>query len=147
MEQLILATKIAFANTFAFYLKASNYHWNVEGMFFQQLHSLFGGIYEEVQGSIDDFAEKIRQLDSYAPGSFARLAELAQIEDETKIPPAKVMIERLLADNDIVVASLNQLFQLADSNNEQALADWAAERLDAHKKHGWMLRATLKERG
>lgn len=147
MEQLILAAKVAFANTFAFYLKASNYHWNVEGMFFQQLHALFGGIYEETQGSIDAFAEKIRQLDSYAPGSFARLAELSQIEDETKIPPAKVMIERLLADNDIVINSLNQLFELADSNNEQALADWAAQRLDAHKKHGWMLRATLKERG
>ena len=147
MEQLILATKIAFANSFAFYLKASNYHWNVEGMFFQQLHELFGNIYEEVQGSLDQFAEKIRQLDSYAPGSFMRLAELSQIEDEAKIPPARVMIERLLADNNTVIDSLNQLFELADSNNEQALADWAAARLDAHKKHGWMLRATLKDRG
>ena len=147
MEQLILATKVAFANSFAFYLKASNYHWNVEGMFFQQLHELFGNIYEEVQGSIDAFAEKIRQLDSYAPGSFARLAELSQIEDETKIPPAKVMLERLLNDNDVVINSLNQMFELADSNGDQALADWAAARLDAHKKHGWMLRATLKDRG
>ena len=147
MEQLILATKIAFANSFAFYLKASNYHWNVEGMFFQSLHELFGNIYEEVQGSIDEFAEKIRTLDSYAPGSFARLAELSQIEDETKIPPAKIMLERLLNDNDVVINSLNQMFELADSNGDQALADWAAARLDAHKKHGWMLRATLKDRG
>ena len=116
-------------------------------MFFQSLHELFGNIYEEVQGSIDEFAEKIRTLDSYAPGSFARLAELSQIEDETKIPPAKVMLERLLNDNDVVINSLNQMFELADSNGDQALADWAAARLDAHKKHGWMLRATLKDRG
>jgi starvation-inducible DNA-binding protein len=146
MEQLLLATKIAFANSFAFYLKAANYHWNVEGMFFVQLHELFGKIYEEVQGDLDRFAEEIRALDSYAPASFSRLGELSAIEDETKVPPATIMLERLLVDNEQVYNSLEQAFDFANRANLQGLANFLAERMDAHKKHGWMLRSTLKSR-
>lgn len=146
MSDVILATKVAFSNSFAFYLKAANYHWNVEGMFFTQLHDLFGNIYAEVQGSLDQFAEEIRALDSYAPASFSRLAELSTIEDETKVPPSKAMIERLLMDNDQVIASLNAAFEVVNAANIQGLADFLAGRLDAHAKHGWMLRSTLKTR-
>jgi starvation-inducible DNA-binding protein len=64
MDELIKATKIAFATEFSFYLKAHYFHWNVEGPDFKEYHDLFGVIYEEVYGSIDDFAENIRKLGS-----------------------------------------------------------------------------------
>jgi starvation-inducible DNA-binding protein len=146
MEQLLLSSKISFASSYAFVVKAQNYHWNVEGMFFVQLHDLFGKIYSEVQESIDVFAEQIRALDSYVPGSFARFTELSKIEDETKIPTAKTMAERLLSDNEILIASLNETFKLAEEFNQQGFVDFIAGRIDAHKKHSWMLRSILKER-
>lgn len=146
MEQLLLSSKISFASSYAFVLKSQNYHWNVEGMFFVQLHDLFGKIYEEVQESIDVFAEQIRALDSYVPGSFARFAELSRIEDETKIPTAKTMVERLLSDNEILLSSLNETFKLAEEFDQQGFVDFIAGRIDAHKKHSWMLRSTLKDR-
>jgi len=46
-----------------------------------------------------------------------------------------------------VIDSLNKLFELADAQNEQGLADWAAGRLDSHKKHAWMIRSSLKKTG
>jgi hypothetical protein len=55
-----LALKTAFASEYAFVIKAQNFHWNVEGMFFEQFHALFGGIYEETYSSIDSFAENLR---------------------------------------------------------------------------------------
>ena len=51
-EQLHKLAKIAFASEFSFYLKAHQFHWNIEGMFFEPLHNLFGKIYEEVYDSI-----------------------------------------------------------------------------------------------
>ena len=60
MSDLSKAAKIAFSSEFAFYLKAHNFHWNIEGPDFLEYHELFGKIYEEVYSSIDDFAEKIR---------------------------------------------------------------------------------------
>jgi starvation-inducible DNA-binding protein len=144
MDELKQALKQAFANSFAFYLKAHYFHWNVEGMLFSQFHDFFGNIYREVYSSIDPFAENIRMIDSYAPGSFSRLSQLAEINDEERIPPAKNMLEILLQDNDIVLESIKTAYDAAESVGAVGLGDFLAGRQDAHLKHGWMLRATLK---
>ena len=144
MDELKQALKQAFANSFAFYLKAHYFHWNVEGMLFSQFHDFFGNIYQEVYASIDPFAENIRKIDSYAPGSFSRLSQLAEINDEERIPPAKNMLEILLRDNDIVLESIKTAYDAAESVGAVGLSDFLAGRQDAHMQHGWMLRATLK---
>jgi starvation-inducible DNA-binding protein len=146
MDELVQAMKKALADTFAFYLKAHGFHWNVEGRTFAQDHEFFGTIYEEVYGSLDKFAEEIRVMDAYAPASFARFSELTDIEDEIKILTAQGMFEKLLADNAIVMASVEQAYVLAEAARNFGLSDFLAGRQDAHAKHGWMIRATLKQR-
>lgn len=146
MDELVQAMKKALADTFAFYLKAHGFHWNVEGRTFAQDHEFFGSIYEEVYGSLDKFAEEIRTMDAYAPASFARFSELTSIEDEIKILTAQGMFEKLLADNSIVLASVQQAYALAEAAGNHGLSNFLAERQDAHAKHAWMIRATLKQR-
>ena len=146
MDELVQAMKKALADTFAFYLKAHGFHWNVEGRTFLQDHELFGNIYEEVYGSLDKFAEEIRTMDAYAPASFARFSELTTIEDEIKILNAQGMLEKLLADNSVVMASVEQAYELAEAAHNHGLSNFLAERQDAHAKHAWMLRSTLKQR-
>ena len=144
MEELQKAAKVAFASEFSFYLKVHQFHWNVEGMFFKQFHDLFGGIYEEVYDSIDDFAEKIRSLGTYMPGSYTRFSMLTQIEDETQILDSKQMVIELLNDNEKMVKILKLVFDLSEREGEHGFSDFIAGRMDAHRKHGWMLRSTLK---
>jgi starvation-inducible DNA-binding protein len=146
MDELVQAMKKALADTFAFYLKAHGFHWNVEGRTFAQDHAFFGTIYEEVYSSLDRFAEEIRTMDAYAPASFARFSELTTIEDEIKILNAQGMLEKLLADNSIVMASVEQAYELAEAAHNHGLSNFLAERQDAHAKHAWQLRATLKQR-
>jgi starvation-inducible DNA-binding protein len=144
MEELIKALKIAFASEFSFYLKSQYFHWNVEGENFQQYHELFGNIYSEVYGSIDDFAENIRKVGSYTPGSFERFSMLSKIDDETEIPDARTMTEILLEDSDKLAGIFKFVFAIAEREGEHGLSDFLAGRQDAHRKHSWMLRATLK---
>ena len=144
MDELIKALKIAFATEFSFYLKAHYFHWNVEGPNFKEYHDLFGTIYEEVYGSIDDFAENIRKLNSYTPGSFTRLSMLTQIDDEMEVPNAEAMVAELLQDSDKSVKIFKMVYDIAEENGEHGLSNFLAERMDAHRKHSWMLRATLK---
>ncbi len=144
MEQLHHLAKIAFASEFSFYLKAHQFHWNVEGMFFKQLHDLFGGIYDEVYSSVDDFAEKIRSLGTYMPGSYTRLSMLSQIDDETEILEGTAMVHELLKDNEKMKVILKKLFEVSEAAGEHGFSDFIASRIDAHAKHGWMLKATLK---
>ena len=138
--------KILLATEYAFSLKAQLFHWNVEGPDFAQLHEFFGNLYEEVyNNSIDRTAEYIRTLDDYAPGSYERFGELSTIKGQTKIPRARLMIEELLANNSQMLDLLNETFATAEQENQQGIVNFIAERIDAHQKHGWMLRSFLKD--
>ena len=138
--------KILLATEYAFAVKAQLFHWNVEGSDFAQLHEFFGNIYEEVNdNAIDRTAEFIRSLDEYTPGSFERFQELSQINGQTKIPRARLMLEELYADNSKLIGRLQQCFESATNERQEGIANFIAERLDAHGKHGWMLRSFLKD--
>jgi len=140
------ALKTLLATSYAFVIKAQNFHWNVEGPDFPQYHEFLGNLYEEVyDNAIDQTAELIRQLDSYTPGSITRFAELSQIPDQTKIPRAELMIAELEQDNAKLLAMWKEAFPIAEQENEQGIADFIASRIDAHGKHGWMLRSILKK--
>lgn len=138
--------KTLLATEYAFVIKGQFFHWNVEGSDFAQLHEFFGDLYNEVyDNSIDKTAEYIRTLDDYAPGSFDRFRELTQIPGQTKVPRARLMIEELLQDNQRMIELLNQCFSSAEAENQQGIANFIAERIDAHGKHSWQLRSFLKD--
>ncbi len=144
MDKYHLALKTAFASEYSFFLKAQNFHWNVEGPLFVQLHDLFGKIYEEVYDSIDTFAEELRALDTYAPASLQKFSMLSAVNDENSIPEWSQMLQELLADSDKMAEIFKITFDLAEQNGDHGLADFLAGRQDAHKKHSWMLRSSLK---
>ena len=122
--------KTLLATEYAFVIKAQLFHWNVEGPDFAQLHEFFGEIYNEVyDNSIDQTAEYIRTLDDYTPGSFERFQELSEIQGQTKIPRARLMIEELLSDNSVMIGLLNRTFESAQSQRQEGIANFIAERI------------------
>jgi starvation-inducible DNA-binding protein len=136
--------KKSLADTFAFYLKTQFYHWNVEGSDFYQYHELFGDIYEEVQESVDMLAEQIRTLDEYAPGSLSRFKELTSITEDTTIPNSTTMARNLLVENSKVIMSLTAAYQQAEEDGKLGVSNFLQDRLTAHRKHEWFLRASTK---
>lgn len=137
--------KIAFASEFNFYLRTHACHWNVQGSDFSQYHDLFGSIYQEVYGSIDTFAENIRKLGAVVDVDNINersMVNLPDIEDNTAEIP--VMVEMLLVDNEKLVKLFAMVYKMAEAEGEFGLANFLADRQDAHRKHGWMLKASLK---
>jgi len=143
-EKYHLALKTAFASSYSFVLKAQNFHWNVEGPLFVQLHELFGNIYEEVYGSIDTFAEELRALQIYTPASLQKFSMLSLVQDENEIKDFQSMLRELLTDSEKMAQLYKVVFDMAEANGDHGLADFFAGRQDAHKKHSWMLRSCLK---
>ena len=136
--------KVLQASSFSLYLKAANFHWNTEGPNFPQNHEFLGDFYSEIYDTIDRIAEYVRALDSYAPGSFTRFQELTIIEDcMEQLPPTEQFTE-LLADSNSLLVYLNDTFLIATVENQQGIANFIAERVDAMQKHNWMLRSILK---
>jgi starvation-inducible DNA-binding protein len=139
------ALKTFLASTFAYYLKAHNFHWNVEGPDFVQLHEIFSNIYEDAYSAVDPTAEYIRTLEEFAPGSFERFQELSQIQGQIKIPRARLMIEELLADTQTMVDMSKSLFDTAAADGREDIANFAAERQSQHGKYRWQLRSLLQD--
>lgn len=144
MDKFTNQLKIAFASQYAFALKAQNFHWNVEGSDFYQLHNLFEDIYNEVYDSIDDFAENIRKIKAYTPASLSRFSTLTEIDDESSVLMPESMISELLLDAEKMQEIMKVLFVQSEANKEYGLSDFIAGRQDAFAKHAWFLRATLK---
>ena len=144
MDELSELLKKSLATTFAFYLKAHNFHWNVEGPFFSQYHSFFETLYTDAFEATDGLAEHIRALNVYAPGSFKRFGELSSIQDELTVPNAAGMLNRLYDDNNAVIATLVPAMKAAEAVGQMGISNYLQDRIDIHNKHAWMLRATKK---
>ena len=53
-------------------------------------------------------------------------------------------MKELLADSDRMADIFRITFDMAEANGDHGLSNFLADRQDAHKKHSWMLRASLK---
>jgi starvation-inducible DNA-binding protein len=136
--------KKTLADTFTFSLKAQFYHWNIEGPDFVQYHDFLGEVYQDVQESVDTIAELIRTLDEYAPGTLRRLNELTSITESEEIPGGLQMIRNLYTENLKVIASIMSSYKDATEAGEEGIANYLQDRIQAHEKHGWMLRSIIK---
>lgn len=147
LNTLIGSLKTYLSDSFAVYVKASYFHWNIEGPDFFQYHELLGKIYEDIQGTVDPIAENIRKLGGYAPGSFGRFQELTSITEASKIiPPALAMLKELHDDIEKLIVSNERAYELAEINHEHGISDFLAGRDGMLKKWRWFLRATLVNR-
>ena len=144
MAELVQQMKVVLASNFAMYLKAHNFHWNVEGPDFQEYHAFLGNLYTELWGAVDDIAESIRTLDAYVPGSLGRFTQLSVIDDQINIPSPKAMISELSSDNTKLLSELAKAYRLAEEANKLGVSNFLQDRITAHDKHGWMLRAMVK---
>ena len=146
MEQVVEKAKVLLGNMFVLYMKAHAYHWNYIGPEFPQYHEYFGEFYESVHGELDTIAEHIRQMDSFAPGSMARLIELSEIKEDTQIPNPKKMFQNLLDANETVLVCLDECYRLSGEQKEWGWQNYVQDLITAHRKHRWMLKATLGQK-
>jgi len=138
------ALKTALADSYVFAVKTQHCHWNVTGPHFSEYHKFFGELYEEVNEGIDIIAENIRTLGVFSPASMTRFLQLTTIEEAINIPDALVMISKLAADNERVIASLTHAYELCEKHKHYGISNILQDRITAHQKHGWMLRSFTK---
>ena len=136
--------KAALADTYVFTVKIQNYHWNVTGPHFSEYHTFLGGLYAEINPAIDLIAEAMRTLDAIAPGSMKRFLELTTIEEAITVPDGLVMMSKLAADNERVLASLTAAYELCEKHKHFGISNMLQDRITAHQKHGWQLRSFIK---
>jgi starvation-inducible DNA-binding protein len=143
MEELVKQACKAFATHYHFMLKAQNYHWNVRGVDFLQYHELFGDIYEELEDSLDAFAEHIRGLQALVPAGFEYLLEYSELEDPKSDMSKDDMVYTLYRDNAKIVKAITDAYNLSELNHEYGFSAFLTDRLAQQRKHGWQLYSSM----
>jgi len=130
------------SNAIVLYFSAHRAHWNVEGVDFFEYHSLFEEIYSDTYGSIDSFAENIRKMGGFPP-NLSDMEDSAIYEDASATSDARELAMDLYSKNKDFIGVLKRGFDVANSANEQGVANFYAERIDMHEKWDWQLRSSL----
>ena len=127
------------------YIKTRNYHWNVVGSDFGELHKLFEGQYEQIEDFMDDTAERARALGGHALGTLAEYLKTARLKETPgRHPKAQAMVTDLLGDHEALVQSLRKDLQACqDKHGDAGTADFLTGLIQAHEKTAWMLRSHL----
>lgn len=136
--------KNVLADSYTLYLQTHNFHWNVTGPQFRELHLMFEEHYTELAQAVDDVAERIRTLGVVAPGTYKEFAKLSQVKEVDGVPQASEMVEILTKGHEQVVKTCRDVLKTAQQADDESSAALVSDRMRVHEKTAWMLRATLK---
>lgn len=130
------------ADTYTLYLQTHNFHWNVTGPQFRELHLMFEEHYTEMAIAVDDIAERIRTLGVVAPGTYKEFVNLSSIEEVDGVPSSSEMVILLTKGHEAVVKTARRVLAAAQEVDDESTAALVSDRMRLHEKTAWMLRAT-----
>lgn len=133
--------KVLLADSYTLYLQTHNFHWNVTGVRFRDLHLMFEEHYTELATAVDEIAERIRSLGVYAPGTYQAFSQLSAIESVEEIPSAEEMVTTLMQNHEQVVKTCRNALKAAQAADDESSASLISDRMVVHEKTAWMLRA------
>ena len=133
------------ADEYVLYTKTRNYHWNVVGPQFNDLHKFFETQYDALNEVVDEVAERSRTLGGPAIGTLAEMLDHARLKEHPKqYPDAKQMLANLVADHEAIVRTLRgDLAAAMDKFGDAGTSDFLTGLMEKHEKMAWMLRSFL----
>ena len=130
------------SDEYVLYTKTRNYHWNVTGPQFNDLHKFFEEQYTELNVVADDVAERARSLGGWALGTLKEFSQHARVNEYPgQYPQAREMIANLLADHETIVRQLRTDLETAEKQHDMGTNDFLTGLMEKHEKMAWMLRA------
>ena len=125
------------------YQKLRNYHWNVRGPMFFELHLKFEELYNAAALKVDEIAERVLALETKPLSTLkSQLAAATLVEDEGD-PDAKTMVANTLADLESLNTSIRALVGSAGEAGDDATVNLIEPFADEQEKTAWMLKAFL----
>ncbi len=144
-QQIVTLLNKRLADAFLLYTKTRNYHWNVTGIEFIQLHRFFEEQYDEIAEEIDEIAERVRQLGGVALGTLDEFKQNSVIEEQPgRVPSAEEMVQNLLSDHETIIRQLRKDGDTTEKLKDMGTNDFVIGLMEDHEKTAWLLRAHLE---
>jgi starvation-inducible DNA-binding protein len=133
------------ANWSLLYTKFHNYHWNVTGSTFFDLHQKFEQLYDEANHFVDELAERLLAIGGKPVATFPDILANASLQEAKGNESATDMIKQLVQDFAQLSGELRDSVQVADDAGDAPTADLFTDMLTKVEKHHWMFSAYLEK--
>jgi starvation-inducible DNA-binding protein len=145
LQSIAKLLNVLLADEFTLYAKTRNYHWNVTGPSFSEMHKFFEAQYEELDEMMDEVAERVRMLGHYSLGSLSAFSKNTRLTEGQDEDNTKKMVQNLLDDHETIIRMCrNDINTLNDKYKDAGNADFVTGIMKAHEKMAWMLRSYIE---
>ena len=127
------------------YQKLKNFHWNVEGGDFYDLHEQFQQGYQAVEGQIDEIAERIRILGLRPMSRMSDYLKHSNIEEAGADLSATEMVKEIINDYEILLSYMIEAIEHADATADLSTSLLITEFMRQTEKSHWRLTSFSKK--
>ena len=133
------------ADEHVLFIKTRNYHWNIEGSNFMEMHKFYESQYTELAEAIDEVAERVRKIGHYAEGRMKDYLKLASLEEGEYSNDQQKQLKSLLDDHETLIRGIRKNIDVTgEEHKDLGTADFLTGLLKDHERWAWMIRAYLK---
>lgn len=128
-----------------YYQKLRNFHWNILGRSFFDLHEKFEALYNDAKVKIDEIAERILTLRYHPMSQLHEYLEIASIKETSLVESDLKMVSIILRDHKILLSQMSEVIKKAEEAGDEGTIDLIGAYIRELEKASWMLDAWSKK--
>ncbi|QOD61037.1 DNA starvation/stationary phase protection protein [Polaribacter haliotis] len=145
MLPIVSELNVLLADYHVYYQKLRNFHWNVLGKNFFELHRKFEEMYNDTRIKIDEVAERIVTFKYHPISKLSDYIEISRVKESSPLLTDKEMVAIIIDDHSILLEQLNKVIDKANEVKDEGTIDLIGSYIRELEKSTWMLNAWSKD--
>ena len=141
VEATVKELNTLLANYHLYYQNLRNFHWNIQGENFLDLHEKFEQLYDDARLKIDEIAERILTLRMRPLSQFSDYLDRSEVKESGRIDDDVEMVSTVLDNHRIIIKNMRRTIEAADAVGDEGTIDMVGGFLSNLEKVSWMLDA------
>jgi len=129
-----------------YYQNLRNFHWNITGKNFFDLHNKFEELYTDARTKIDEIAERILTLRFHPMSNYSDYLKQSTIQEYSSDLTDIEMVSNLIKNHQILIKQLRKVVDTAEAAGDEGSLDMAGAYIRELEKSSWMLDAWTKNK-
>lgn len=144
--EVVVCLNQLLANYQVYFHKLQNFHWNIKGHDFFELHEQFEKMYTSVFEKVDEIAERVRVFGKTPVSSMKEWLKMAEIKESGTDLSGEFMVKTIMEDMDILLSDMVETTDIAAANGDVGTVDLMNTYIKELEKEHWMLMAWMQEK-
>src|SRR5688500_2964653 len=143
IDKITHALNSLLANYSVHFQKLRNFHWNVKGSDFFDLHAEFELQYKEAFENMNEIAERIRVFGETPYSTMQEYPRRSEMKAASTQHASDIMVRELLNDYRVLIQYLGAVIEIAAEQYDVGTENMIKGYIKKIEKHHWMLTAFL----